>query len=147
MAQEKPGQTLQATALVHEVWLRLGGKEELLRNSSHFFAVAATAMRRILVDIARKKARVRHGGGQKPISIEEIDVAGFETPSETILAVDEALKKLELEDPESAKVAELRYFIGMTIPEVAKAMGISEKTVKRRWEFARVFLFKELSGE
>jgi RNA polymerase sigma factor (TIGR02999 family) len=146
MAQESPGQTLQATALVHEAWLKLAGVEKQnWQNRGHFFAAAAEAMRRILIDRARRKARVRHGDGLQRVDLETIDLAGEDEP-ENVLAVDEALAKLALEDPIKAELVKLRYFVGLSIPEAAETLGISESSAKRYWSYARAWLYNQLSA-
>jgi RNA polymerase sigma factor (TIGR02999 family) len=145
LSQESPGQTLQATALVHEAWLKLGGEQEQPWNGrTHFLAAATKAMRRILIDRARSKASVKHGGGKKPLNLEDVDVASADTDSETLLAINEALEKFALEEPQKAKLVELRYFVGMSIPEAAKALGVGEATAKRHWVYARAWLYEEL---
>jgi RNA polymerase sigma factor (TIGR02999 family) len=146
LAQERPGQTLQATALVHEAWLRLGGGEGQQWNShTHFLAAATTAMRRILIDRARSKARVKHGEGHHPLNLDDVDVASADMDADTLLAVNDALDKFAAEEPEKAKLVELRYFVGMSIPEAGKALGISESTAKRQWAYARAWLYEELN--
>jgi len=140
MALETPGQTLQATALVHEAWLRLSGKEGRKWNDrTHFFAAAAEAMRRILVDNARRKQALRHGGGQRAIEMPEIAIASG-PKDDQLLAVSEALDKLAAADPQKAELVKLRYFVGMTIEEAAQVLGISERTAKRQWAYARAWL-------
>src|SRR3954471_1438232 len=137
MASENPGQTLQPTALVHEAWLKLGGEENRQwRNRNHFFAAAAEAMRRILTDNARRKQRVRHGGGQQRVDLENCATAADLDPDH-ILAVSEALEKFAQLDPQRAELVKLRYFIGLTFGEAAEVLGISEPTAKRYWAFAR----------
>ena len=145
MAQEKPGQTLQATALVHEAWLRLvGGEEQRVWNSrGHFFGAAAEAMRRILVDRARKKDRVRHGGELERVDLDHVTVA-TEDNDDTVLAIHEALEKLALESPQKTEIVKLRYFTGLEHAEIAEALGISEPTVRRHWAYARSWLYAEL---
>jgi RNA polymerase sigma factor (TIGR02999 family) len=146
MAQESPGQTLQATALVHEAWLKLGATEKQnWQNRAHFFAAAAEAMRRILIDKARRKRRVRHGEGLQRVDLDAIDLASEDHP-ENVLAVDEALARLALEDPTKAELVKLRYFVGLSIPESAEALGISESSAKRYWNYARAWLYNELSA-
>ena len=148
LAQERPGQTLQATALVHEAWLRLGGDQSRpWTGETHFLAAATTAMRRILIDRARSKARVRHGEGQKALNLDDVDVANPETDGETLLAINEALEKFALEDPPKARLVELRYFAGLSIPEAARALGIAEATAKRHWVYARAWLYAELKSD
>jgi RNA polymerase sigma factor (TIGR02999 family) len=144
MAKEAPGQTLQATALVHEAWLRLAGPEAQVWNSRyHFFAAAAEAMRRILIDNARRKQRPKHGGSWQRVNLDEVNVA-MQSDDETLLLVNEALTRLEQQDPQKAELVKLRYFIGMNIPDCAKNLGISESTAKRAWSYARAFLLREI---
>jgi RNA polymerase sigma factor (TIGR02999 family) len=144
MSGENPNQTLQATALVHEAWLRLVGNESKKWNDrTHFFAAAAEAMRCILVDNARRKRAQRHGGGQQRIEIPEIAVA-FTPDDEQLLAVNDALEKFDKLDPQKAELVKLRYFVGMTIEESAEAMSISKATAKRHWAFARAWLAEEM---
>jgi len=144
MAHEAPGQTLQATALVHEAWLRLaGGTEPNWNGRGHFFGAAAEAMRRILVERARKKARVRHGGGLEKVDWKEVTIA-TEDADETILAIHEALEKLAAESPQKAEIVKMRYFTGLEHEEIAEALGISEPTVRRHWAYARSWLYAEL---
>jgi RNA polymerase sigma factor (TIGR02999 family) len=144
MARVPPGNTLQPTALVHEAYLRLVGKEDPGWNSrGHFFAAAALAMRRILVEQARRKGRYKHGGGGKRLDADEIDIP-VEAPSEDVLALDEALESLRLRDKRKCDVVMLRYFAGLTIEETAKVLNISEPTVKRDWRFARALLHEQL---
>jgi len=140
MAQEKPGQTLQATALVHEAWLRLAGSNhQQWRGRSHFFGAAAEAMRRILIDKARQKASMKRGLNQP---LEELHESRIElaAPSDEMLAVHEALDALAAEDATAAAVVKLRYFVGMTIPEIAEALEISARSADRHWAFARAWL-------
>jgi RNA polymerase sigma factor (TIGR02999 family) len=145
MAQEKPGQTLQATALVHEAWLRLVGTEEQKSWNSrgHFFGAAAEAMRRILVDRARQKARVRHGGGLERADLDHVNLA-TEDKDATVLAIHEALEKLAHESPQKAEIVKLRYFTGMENQEIADALGISLSSVERSWAYARSWLHREM---
>lgn len=141
MAQEAPGQTLQPTALVHEAWLKLiGAGERKFANRAHFFAVAAEAMRRILIDRARRRQTQRHGGQFERV---ELDDTGLAAPAEDdeLLAVDEALEKLSRDFPAQAQVVKLRYFGGMTNEEIAQALDLSVSTVKNYWAFARAWLF------
>ena len=147
MANEESGQTLQATALVHEVWLRLSGTATGQWNDrAHFLAAAAEAMRHILIDKARRKNRVRHGKGLTRVNFDHVDLAS-EADDETLLDVDEALTKLATEDPEKAKLVKLRYFAGLSIPEAAAALGMSESTAKRAWAYARAWLYDELKRQ
>ena len=144
MASEPAGQTLQATALVHEAWLRLAGPEaQVWNNRYHFFAAAAEAMRRILIDNARRKHRPKHGHGWQRVDLDQVNVA-IHTDADTLLLVNEALTRLEQEDPQKAELVKLRYFAGMTIPEAGRALGLSESTAKRIWTYARAFLLREI---
>lgn len=148
LAQEKPGQTLQATALVHDAYLRLVDvdKAQHWNSRGHFFAAAAEAMRRILVENARRKGRVRHGKGQKRVELPDVPVTSGATP-ETILAVDEALVQLGEEDPTAATIVKLHFFAGLTLDETADALGISRANVYRQWSYARAVLRLALGGE
>jgi RNA polymerase sigma factor (TIGR02999 family) len=138
---EAPGQTLQPTALVHEVWLKLVGVgEQQFKNRAHFFAVAAEAMRRILIDRARRRKTQRHGGQYERVELEETGLAA-PAQDDQLLAVNDALEKFSLEHPAQAQVVKLRYFGGMTNEEVAQALNISVSTVKTYWTFARAWLF------
>ena len=144
MAKVPPGNTLQPTALVHDAYLRLVGKEDPGWNSrGHFFAAAAEAMRRILVEQARRKGRYKHGGDRKRVDVDDVDIP-IDTPSEDMIALDEALKHLRERDARKADVVQLRYFAGLTISETAQVLGISEPTVERDWRFARALLHDEL---
>ncbi len=147
LAHEKPGQTLQATALVHEAYLRLIGAdtERHWDHRGHFFAAAAEAMRRILVESARRKRRLRHGGGRQRLPLDELDLAE-EPPSDDVLALDEALEELANEAPEVATVVKLRYFAGLTAEQTADAMGLSLRTANRYWAYARARLYRRLNG-
>ena len=144
MANEAPGQTLQPTALVHEAWLRLTGNENQEWNGrGHFFAAAAEAMRRILVENARRKRRVKHGGAMQRIDLTTLDVAII-THDEHLLAVDEALDKLAARDPLGAQLIKLRFFAGLSNVDAARMLGIPERTAKRTWAYARAWLYEEL---
>lgn len=145
MAQEKPGQTLQATALVHEAWLRMTGSEEPVAWNSrgHFFGAAAEAMRRILVDRARQRGRVRHGGTLERVDLEHVTLATAD-PDATVLAVHEAIEKLARQFPQKAEIVKLHYFTGLDYPEIARALGLSLSTVERHWAYARSWLYREL---
>jgi RNA polymerase sigma factor (TIGR02999 family) len=144
MAHEAPGQTLQPTALVHEAWLRLAGSDQNWSNRGHFFAAAAEAMRRILVDRARRRRRVRHGAGLERVNLDSVELA-VNTEDETLLRLDEALAKLAVEAPDKAELVRLRYFAGLRIADAAQALGISEATAKRHWAYARAWLICELT--
>ena len=143
MAREAPGQTLQPTALVHEAWLRLAGGASLQFNSrAHFFGAAAEAMRRILIERARRKAALRHGGGQQRVDIDEIEIAA-PVPEEQLLAVNDALDKFAALDAAKAELVKLRFFAGLTLEQAAGVLGVSEPTAKRWWAYARAWLFEE----
>lgn len=144
MAQENPGQTLQPTALVHEAWLKLAGSQQQWNNRGHFFSAAAEAMRRILIDRARKRNRVRHGAGRERVNLDSVDLAS-ETNDETLLQLNDALEKLSLESPEKAEMVKLRYFAGLTLANAAATQGISPATAKRHWSYARAWLYCELT--
>jgi RNA polymerase sigma factor (TIGR02999 family) len=148
MAREQPGQTLQPTALVHEAWLRLVDEDGQahFQNRAHFFGAAAEAMRRILVEAARRKLALRRGGRQEHLDVDEIEIAAPGDDDE-LLAVHEALDRLAVESPERAELVKLRYFAGLQIEEAAGAMGISERTAKRWWTFSRAWLFDEMRRE
>jgi RNA polymerase sigma factor (TIGR02999 family) len=144
MAKETPGQTLQPTALVHEAWLRLAGSEnQTWENRAHFFAAAAEAMRRILIENARRKKALRHGAGQARLDAQEIEIAA-PGPDDQMLAIDDALNKLAGLDKDKAELVKLRYFIGMTIEEAASVLRISEATAKRWWVYSRAWLHAEI---
>ena len=147
LAQEKPGQTLQATALVHEAYLRLvGGRTEVRWDSrGHFFAAAAEAMRRILVENARRKGRQKRGGALARVDLDEAELA-CRIPPDDLLALDEALARLAAEDPVKARLVELRFFAGLSLEEAAKALGISSATAKRYWRYARAWLHRAVAG-
>jgi RNA polymerase sigma factor (TIGR02999 family) len=146
MAREAPGQTLQPTALVHEAWLRLvGAKSPRFENRAHFFSAAAEAMRRILIDSARRKLAVRHGGGCERVALEGLDLAAPDADQQ-LLVVHEVLDKLAREHPAQAEVVKLRYFAGMTNEETAQVLGISVSTAKNYWTFARTWIFHEIKN-
>jgi RNA polymerase sigma factor (TIGR02999 family) len=149
LAQEKPGQTLEATALVHEAYLRLvgepvEGESREWEGRAHFFAAAAEAMRRILVDKARRKRRQKHGGGRLQVDITSADLA-FPMPHEDLLALDEALSRLAVEDPIRAQLVQLRFYAGLSNEEAARILGLSAVTAKRYWRYARAWLHREIS--
>ncbi len=147
LANERPGQTLQATALVHEAYLRLVGDEDARwQGRRHFFGAAAQAMRRILVESARRKKRVRHGGQLERVDIAEIEIAS-PMPDDDLLAMDEALDRLAGIDPRAAEVVNLCFFVGLTQEQAAKEVGVSISTLERTWAFARAWLFREIRKE
>jgi RNA polymerase sigma factor (TIGR02999 family) len=161
LAHEKPGHTLEATALVHEAYLRLigagsdgnpssvadaSGSEKRFDHRGHFFAAAAEAMRRILVEAARKKKAAKHGGNLKRHDAAEVPLAAPE-PQEDLVALDEALDKFAALDPQKAELVKLRYFAGLTIEQAAEALGISPATAKRHWNYSKAWLFQQISGE
>jgi RNA polymerase sigma factor (TIGR02999 family) len=147
MAGEAAGQTLQPTALVHEVWLRLVNESgRTWRNRAHFFRAAAQAMRRILVDRARQKLSLKRGGGGEKVTLEGMDLPAA-TIDDRILLVDENLERLEAEDPESARVVSLKFFGGLTNKEVAKILGVTERSVERQWAYAKTCLFEMIQPE
>jgi RNA polymerase sigma factor (TIGR02999 family) len=146
LAREAPGQTLQATALVHEAWLRLGGDNQpTWQNRSHFLGAAAEAMRRILVENARRKLRLKRGGGNERVELHE---SAIEAPieDEKVLQVHEALDTLAAEDPQKAEIVKLRFFVGLNHQEIATILGVNEKTVRRHWEVAKVRLFQQINS-
>jgi len=147
MSREAAGQTLQPTALVHEAWLRLSGRDgPRFANRSHFFGAAAEAMRRILVDAARRKSRDKRGGQWTRVDLEEVQLAADSDPAVT-LGIDEALTRLAAGHPEKAELVKLRFFAGLSLPEAAQALDLSLTTAKRRWAFARAWLYGELTGD
>jgi len=144
MANEAPGQTLQPTALVHEAWLRLAGDNEQQWDSrAHFFGAAAEAMRRILIENARRKKALRHGGGQVRLDVQDIEIAA-PAPEDDLLAINEALETFAALDPPKAELVKLRFFAGLTLEEAAGVLRISEATAKRWWAYARAWLFSEV---
>lgn len=147
MAQEQPGQTLQPTALVHEAWLRLAGNGvPVFDGRAHFFAAAAEAMRRILIDRARQKRSLKRGAGAERLNLDQLDrlETAVTADDDMLLAIDEAVTKLAREEPDSAEFIKLRFFAGMTNEEAARAQGIPERTARRHWSFARAWLHREL---
>src|SRR6185369_8821842 len=141
------GQTLQPTALVHEAWLQLTrAGDRTWQNRAHFFGAAAEAMRQILIDAARKKSRQKRGGGQIRLNIEDVEIAAV-TPEDHVLLIDEALKQLEAESPEEARVVMLKFFGGLTNDEVAESLGVSRRTVDRQWAVAKVWMFQQIRRE
>jgi RNA polymerase sigma factor (TIGR02999 family) len=147
MANEAPNQTLQPTALVHEAWLRLVGNDNpQFANRAHFFAAAAEAMRRILIDKVRRKRALRHGGGQQRVDIEGMELAAPADEGE-LLAVNEALDKLAAQNKVEAELVKLRYFVGMTLEEAAEVLGISARTADNYWAHARAWLYREIKAQ
>jgi RNA polymerase sigma factor (TIGR02999 family) len=148
MAHESPHQTLQPTALVHEAWLRLLGNDNPpFANRAHFFAAAAEAMRRILIDNARRKQALRHGGGQQRVDMDGIAELAAPCDDDELLAVNEALDKLAAQNRSEAELVKLRYFVGMTLEEAAAALGISARTADNYWAHARAWLFREIKSQ
>jgi RNA polymerase sigma factor (TIGR02999 family) len=147
-AGEQPGQTLQPTALVHDAWFQLVGSDgrASFANRAHFFGAAARAMRRILVDRARRRHAEKRGGGAEHLDLDSVNVAATAS-DDALLRIDEALEKLAREDPAAAQLVRLRFFVGMKLEEAGEALGISERTAKRYWQFARAWLYDELQAE
>ena len=147
MAQEKPGQTLQATALVHEAYMRLveGGDQDW-HGRGHFFSAAAEAMRRILVESARRKGRLKRGGNREKVSLDDVDLTVDGLPDD-VVALDEALTKLAEDRPLMVQAIELRYFAGLTIEQIAEILGVSERTVSSYWTYAKAWLYREITEE
>jgi RNA polymerase sigma factor (TIGR02999 family) len=147
MRREAAGHTLQPTALVHEAWLRMvGDGKQSWQNRAQFFGAAAEAMRRILIERARRKSRLKRGNGQVLLDIAELDVAAA-MPDDKVLLVDEALEQLKQEDPEKARVVMLKFFAGLTNEQAAEVLNVNERTVRRQWEFAKAWLFDRISGQ
>lgn len=147
MAQEAAGQTLQPTALVHEAWLRLfDGNARVWQNRAHFFGAAAQAMRRILIERARRKLSQKRGGGQEVVNIEDVDIAETAT-DERVLLIDEAIERLQARDAELAQVVTLKFFGGLTNAEVAEMLGVTERTVQNKWTFAKAWLLENIREE
>lgn len=145
LSHEAPGQTLQATALVHEAYLRLVGSEpQNWENHGHFFAAAAEAMRRILVERARRRDSIRHGAGLHKVALDEA-IEVLDDPKEDLLALDDALNKLTQEDEQLAAVVKLRYFAGLTLSQIAQVMGVTRRTVDRHWALGRAWLYQEMA--
>ncbi|HEX2855212.1 MAG TPA: sigma-70 family RNA polymerase sigma factor [Opitutaceae bacterium] len=146
MAGEAAGHTLQPTALVHEAWLRLFDGNRIWQNRAHFFGAAAEAMRRILIENARRKSRLKRGGNQLHLDIEQLELAAT-TPDEKVLLIDDALKRLEAQDPEKARVVTLKFFGGLTNQEAAESMGVTERTIERHWAYAKAWLFQSIRNQ
>ena len=147
MAHERPDQTLQPTALVHEAWLRLVGNEQQKWNGrAHFFGAAAEAMRRILIENARRKAAARHGGGEARLDIDQIEIATT-APDDELLAVNDALEKLAAYDSQMAELVKLRYFVGLTTEDAAEVLDISVRTAERWWSYSRAWLYQEFERQ
>jgi RNA polymerase sigma factor (TIGR02999 family) len=147
LARESAGQTLQPTALVHEAWLRLVAEgDRKWQNRAHFFRAAALAMRRILVDRARHKLSLKGGGGQERLNVEDLNIATA-SPDDKILLIDDALTRLEKDDPDCARIVTLKFFGGLTNAEVSKTLGVTERTVEREWAYAKASLYKIIQRE
>src|SRR6516164_4453259 len=147
LTQEKPGQTLDATALVHEAYMRLvdNNQAQQWNSRGHFFAAAAEAMRRILIEQTRRKRRQKHGGGLQRVELDDaVDIA--DAPLQDLLELDEALNRLQSADPLAAKLVNLRYFAGLTMPQAAEALGITLRTAERNWTYARTWLHREITA-
>jgi RNA polymerase sigma factor (TIGR02999 family) len=148
LSAEQPGQTLQPTALVHEAYLRLVGPLDVgWENRAHFFGAAAQAIRRILIDRARSRRRMKRGGGERPLPLDAADEIAVDGPSLDLLALDEALHRLAALDAQKARVVELRFFGGLSVDETASAIGASASTVAREWHFARIWLHREMTAD
>jgi len=142
--RESANHTLQATSLVHEAWLRLGGDEQpVWQSRAHFFGAAAEAMRRILIERARRRSRLKHGAGAERVDDTELELQA-PMPDDQLLEMNEALDRLQAEDPEKARVVMLKFFVGMTNLEVAEVLGVTERTVERHWAFSKVWLFQAM---
>jgi RNA polymerase sigma factor (TIGR02999 family) len=147
MSHEMSGHTLQPTALVHEAWLRLvKDGDRTWQNRGHFFGAAAEAMRRILIERARHKSRIKRGGGQARLNIEDLELAET-TPDDKILLVDEALAQLKVEDPELERIVVMKFFGGLSNEEIAEGLGLAKRTLDRQWAYARAWLFRRISEE
>ena len=147
MANESGTQTLQPTALVHEAWLRLGGSNQgRWQNRGHFFGAAAEAMRRILIERARRRTRLKHGGGKTDVDISRIELPS-QAPDERLLELNEALEELQQKDPEKARVVLLKFFGGLTNAEAAESIGVTERSIERQWAFAKVWLLRAMRAD
>ena len=148
LEHERPDHTLQATALVHEAYIKMIDQTRVeWQNRSHFFAIAAQAIRRILVDYARHRGRQKRGGGAKKLSIDDIMNLPDQAPSTDLVALDEAIARLAQDDPDKAKVVEMRFFGGLTTDETAAVMGVSSRTIERHWEYSRAWLYRALTSD
>jgi RNA polymerase sigma factor (TIGR02999 family) len=146
MAHEAAGHTLQPTALVHEAWLRMCDGHRVWQNRAHFFGAAAEAMRRILIENARRKSRLKRGGNPLHLDVDQLELAAT-TPDEKVLLIDEALQRLEARDPEKARVVTLKFFGGLTNQEAAESMGVTERTIERHWAYAKAWLFQNIQEQ
>jgi len=147
MARESAGQTLQPTALVHEAWLRLVGEgDRSWQNRAHFFGAAAEAMRRILIERARRKSRLKRGEGHAPLNIDDFELAGA-TPDDRVLLIEESLQRLEAQEPELARVVTLKFFGGLTNREVADTLGVTERTILNYWSYAKAWLLRDIVSQ
>ncbi|MHC4543354.1 MAG: sigma-70 family RNA polymerase sigma factor [Planctomycetota bacterium] len=146
MAREKPGQTLQATALVHEAYLRLvEGEGQNWKSRRHFFKAASEAMRRLLVENARRKGRLKRGGDKQRVSLDDVDLT-IDAPSDDVVALDTALTKLAEEKPTMVEVIELRYFAGLNLEQISEILGVSRRTVSSYWSYSRAWLYREMTS-
>lgn len=147
MSRESAAQTLQPTALLHEAWLRLiGGTGQRWQNRAHFFGAAAEAMRRILIENARRKARLKRGGDQVRVNLDEVELAAA-SPDEKVLLIDEALERLRAEDPEKAQIVVMKFYGGRTNQEIAESLDVTERTVERHWAYAKAWLFQSIRAQ
>jgi RNA polymerase sigma factor (TIGR02999 family) len=147
MSREAAGQTLQATALVHEAWLRMvGDGARTWENRAHFFGAASEAMRRILIENARRKSRLKRGGDQQRIELDEVNLAAV-TPDDKLLLIDEALEQLKATDEEKSRIVVMKFFGGLTNQEVAQTLGVTERTVERQWAYAKAWMFRQIQSE
>ena len=145
LARQPAGQTLQATALVHDAWIKLGGSDQRWAGRAHFFGAAAQAMRQILIDQARRKAAVRHGGGQERVELTESQIIGG-APDDQLLEMNDALDRFAAHDPAKAELVKLKFFVGLSLEEAAAVLGLSAPTAKRYWTYAKAWLFREMRG-
>jgi RNA polymerase sigma factor (TIGR02999 family) len=145
LARQPPGQTLQATALVHDAWIKMGGSDQRWANRAHFFSSAAQCMRQILIDQARRKAAVKNGGGQARVELNESEIIGG-APDEQLLEMNDALDRLEAHDPAKAELVKLKFFVGLSLGEAANVLGLPEATTRRNWTYAKAWLAREIQG-